>query len=122
MSGAIHELLKEVRKIDGVIGAAVLTAEGMCAASDLDSRFDEAAIAGLTSFLMSTTNRSLQDMTEHKCTRFTIQATHGKVVIDACGDEVNLVVITDQFTDLTGIEHELTDAVNQLRRLARMSV
>lgn len=117
----IQEMLGELRRLQGVLGAAVLTTEGMCAASDLDAQFDEAAVAGLVSFLMSTTNRSLAEMFDGKCTRMSMFTTHGKVVVAAC-EASNLVVITDQFTSLNTISQDIDDAVRRLRRVSRISI
>ena len=119
---AIHEILSDVRRIQGVLGAAVITDDGMTAASDLDPRFDEDSISGLVSFLMSTINRSLGEMSGGaSCSRYSMHTTHGKVVVDDT-DGSKLIVITDQFTDLTSIYHEIDDATRQLRRVSRISI
>jgi predicted regulator of Ras-like GTPase activity (Roadblock/LC7/MglB family) len=118
---AIHELLGDIRRIQGVLGAAVMTTEGMTAASDLDPRFDEDTVAGLTSFLMSTINRSLGELTDSGCVRFTMHTTHGKIVVDDA-DGANLIVITDQFTKISSIAHEIDDATRRLKRVCRISL
>lgn len=120
MSG-IQELLVDLRRQQGVIGACVVTPDGMMAASDLDERFDDDAVAGLISFLTSTTNRALADMPPGGMSRFTMHTTHGKVIIDDA-ENAYLVVITDQFLDLDQVTHEVDDATRRLRRLWRISV
>ncbi|MCA9300384.1 MAG: roadblock/LC7 domain-containing protein [Phycisphaerales bacterium] len=118
---AIQELLVDLRRLQGVVGAAVVTPDGMMAASDLDDRFDDDAIAGLISFLTSTTNRALVEMSSSGLSRFTMHTTHGKVIVDDA-DNSYLVVITDQFLDLATVVHEVDDATRRLRRLWRISV
>ena len=118
---AIHELLEDVRRLQGVMGVAVLTPDGMMAACDLDERYDEDTVAGLVSFLTATTNRSLADMAAGGFTRLTLHTSHGKVIVDDA-DGSHLVVITDQFTDLSTIIHDVDDAARRLRRISRISV
>ncbi len=118
---AIHELLEDVRRLQGVLGVAVLTPDGMMAASDLDARYDADTVAGLVSFLTSTTNRSLAEMSAGGFNRFTMHTSHGKVIIDDA-EGAHLVVITDQFTDLSMIVHDIDDASRRLRRISRISV
>ena len=55
---AIHECLVELRRCPGVQGSAVATADGIVVQSDLGSRYNEDAVAGLASFLISTTRRA----------------------------------------------------------------
>lgn len=118
----IQELLGELRRVQGVLGTAVLTSDGMCAASDLDERFDENAIAGLVSFLVSTSNRALSEMSSgSRCSRVSMHTTHGKLIVADC-DGANLVVITDQFSDLEPITHEVDDALRRLRRVSRIRI
>lgn len=118
---AIHELLSDVRRLQGVLGAAVVTPDGMTAAADLDGRFDEDTIAALVSFLASTSNRALAEMSSAGFSRFMMHTTHGKVIVDDT-EASHLVVITDQFTDTSSILHELDDATRRLRRIARISI
>ena len=56
----IHEMLTELRRTPGIKGAAVLTADGLVAAESLDERYRSEVVAGLTSYLLMTTNRSLR--------------------------------------------------------------
>ena len=121
MSAGIQELLVDLRRLQGVVGACVVTPDGMMAASDLDEHFDDDAISGLVSFLTSTTNRALAEMAQNGLSRFTMHTTHGKLVIDDA-DSAYLVVITDQFLDLETVLHEVDDATRRLRRLWRINV
>ena len=62
-------------------GAAVVTADGLVAASSVATGLDPEVISGLASYLMMTTNRSLGEGGYGACTRLMLNATHGKAVL-----------------------------------------
>lgn len=115
---SIQEQLDELRTISGVSGAAVVTEDGIMVASALNEHFADDVIAGLASFLVSTTRRAMGEAAAFG--RFVMHATHGKLLLIDLGESF-LVVLTDQFLDIDGLETELNDATRSLRRLATMS-
>lgn len=115
----IGGLLAEIRELDGVQGAAVATPDGIIVKADLSPRLNEDAVAGLASFLVSTTKRAMADDVGDP-QRFVIHATHGRVVLVDVGNAF-LVVVTDQFSDLdTALDH-VDDVVRRLRRAVRLT-
>lgn len=119
MSTAFHETLVELRQASGIKGAAVVTPDGLVVAHSLEARFRDDVVAGLTSFLLMTTARCLQEGEMEGMTQFTLQATHGKVVLMNLGSAW-LVVLLDQFADLEGSRSEINQAALILRRHSRL--
>jgi predicted regulator of Ras-like GTPase activity (Roadblock/LC7/MglB family) len=118
----IAKVLDKLDKVSGVKGTALLTSDGMMVASTLGEEFLDDVVAGLSSFLISTTRRSLRDAAlGDRFTRFVLNSTHGKVVITDLG-EAFLVVITNQFTDLQGCLAEVQAAAAKLRKIAKIEV
>jgi predicted regulator of Ras-like GTPase activity (Roadblock/LC7/MglB family) len=121
----ISEVLDKLDKLDkvsGVKGTALLTADGMMVASRLGEEHLDDVVAGLSSFLISTTRRSLKDADlGDRFTRFVLDSTHGKVVIFDLGESF-LVVITDQFINLQGCLVEVQAAATKLRKVGKIEV
>jgi predicted regulator of Ras-like GTPase activity (Roadblock/LC7/MglB family) len=115
----IQESLEELRAVAGVKGAAVVMGDGLVAAESLDERYRSEVVAGLTSYLLMTTNRSLDEGGLGDCTQFVLHATHGRVMFLALGESY-LVVIFDQFADLQGVSSDVQEAAQRIRRLTRL--
>jgi predicted regulator of Ras-like GTPase activity (Roadblock/LC7/MglB family) len=115
----IQDLLVDLRRTPGVKGAAVLTSDGLVAAESLDARFRSDVVAGLTSYLLMTTNRSLREGGLGDCSQFVLHATAGKAVFVAL-EQSFLVVMFDQFADLPAARKDVQEAAARIRRAARM--
>ena len=116
----IHDAISELRHAPGVKGAAVITNYGLVAASSLGSGLDSDVISGLSSYLMMTTNRSLNEGGYGACTKLLLNSTHGKVVFVQL-DESYLVVLFDQFAEIAQADREVDDAVARSRRASRLA-
>ncbi len=110
-------MLTELSAVSGVRGTAVVTPDGIMVASSLHGRFDEDVVAGLASFLIATTNRSMSD--EGGFERFVMHSTHGKVVLNDLGESF-LVTITDQFVTIDPLLAEIDDCSRRLRRATKL--
>jgi len=117
----IQNILATVGDMSGVVGSAVLTNDGIVVASDLGPSLAADVIAGLSSFLISTTRRSLRDAGMGDFSRLVMSATHGKVVLMDLG-EAFLVVLIDQLADINASGDELQRAASELQRAARIEV
>ncbi len=118
--GKINETIEGLRRQAGVKGAAVIMADGLVAAESLDARYRSEVLAGLTSYLLMTTNRSLREGGLGECTRFVMHATHGKVMFLALRDAF-LVVVFDQFADLQAVSGAVQEATERLRTLTQLA-
>jgi predicted regulator of Ras-like GTPase activity (Roadblock/LC7/MglB family) len=116
----IQETLTELRRAPGVKGGALVTGDGLMVAQSMDPRFHDEAVAGLTSFLVSTTCKSLADGGMGDLEQFLLHATHGRALFIAI-EESFLVVLLDQFADLDGCRAEINTAAQQLRRSSRLA-
>jgi predicted regulator of Ras-like GTPase activity (Roadblock/LC7/MglB family) len=116
----IHDAVEELRRAPGVKGAAVLTIDGLVAAASLEVGFASDALAGLSSYLLMSTNKCLAEGGMGNCARMTLHATHGKAVFVDLGDSY-LVVMFDQFTDVNRARKEIDDAALRIRRASRLA-
>lgn len=116
----IHDAVVELRRTPGVKGAAVLTLDGLVAAASLDSTLGADALAGLASYMLMSANKCLAEGGLGAAARLTLHATHGKAVFVDLTDSY-LVVMFDQFTDVTQARKEIDDAAIRIRRASRMS-
>jgi len=116
----IQDAIAELRHAPGVRGAAVVTADGLVAASSLATGLDPDVISGLASYLMMTTNRSLDEGGYGACTKLLLNATHGKAVFVQLDDSY-LVVLFDQFAEIDQADREVDDAVARIRRASRLA-
>jgi predicted regulator of Ras-like GTPase activity (Roadblock/LC7/MglB family) len=115
----MQQALSELRRSQGVKGVAIVTTDGLVAAADLDDRFDGEVIAGLSSYLLMTTNRCLIESGIDGCRRIVLHATHGKAIFVPM-DASFLVVVCDQFAELVAIQQEVDGVARRLRALARL--
>lgn len=115
----IQDILTELRPAPGVRGAAVVTSDGLVAASSVATGLDPEVISGLASYLMMTTNRSLGEGGYGACTRLMLNATHGKAVFVQLEDSY-LVVLFDQFAEVEQADREVDEAVARIRRATRL--
>ncbi|MEO0479451.1 MAG: roadblock/LC7 domain-containing protein [Planctomycetota bacterium] len=113
---AIDGILDRLGELPGVRGSGVATRDGMMVASNLQGRFREDAVSGLTSFVVLTTRRALADAGEGpELTSFELHATHGRLLIEQAGDAV-LIVITDQFVAIDDLKRAVRAAAEELHR------
>jgi predicted regulator of Ras-like GTPase activity (Roadblock/LC7/MglB family) len=116
----IHDAVTELRRTQGVKGAALLTHDGLVAAASLDESLGADALAGLASYMLMSTNKSLTEGGMGRCARLQLHATHGKAVFVDLTDSY-LVVMFDQFTDIANAKKEIDDAAARIRRASRLS-
>ena len=116
----IEDAVVALRRAPGVRGAAVVTNDGLVAASSQATGLDPEVISGLSSYLMMTTNRSLNEGSYGACTKILLNATHGKAVFVQLDDSY-LVVLFDQFAEISQADREVDEAVARIRRASRLT-
>lgn len=116
----IHDAIVELHRVPGVKGAALVTNDGLVAAESLDERFGSDVVAGLTSYLLMTTNRCLEEGHLGKASQIVLHASNGKAILTSLDDSC-LVVLFDQFADPALARREVQEAAQRLRRLSRMA-
>ncbi|GAB4164148.1 MAG: hypothetical protein Fur0037_29400 [Planctomycetota bacterium] len=111
----IQQILSDLCRAPGISEAALVTRDGLMAASALRDPGREETVAGLTSFLMMTTLRYLRETGMEDFTGFTLHATHGKAMfIDI--DGAYLVALMDQFADPGVCRAPIASATAMLRK------
>ena len=118
---SIKGVLEELNCTPDIKGSAVVMQDGIMVASALESRIPDDVVAGLVSFLVSTTRRSLKEGGLGEFSRFVMNSTHGKVIVVDVGEGF-LVAITDQFAKLESCMDGVQEAALRLRRMARISI
>ena len=116
----LQEALTGVLVTSDVRGAAVVTADGLVAASALAADVEPDALAGVASFLMATTDRSLIEGGYGPVDRLAVRAAAGQAVLSRL-DDCYLVVLYDQQADVTQVDAEAAAAVEQVRLSARIA-
>jgi predicted regulator of Ras-like GTPase activity (Roadblock/LC7/MglB family) len=116
---AIQETLSQLHSSPGIKAASVVTLDGLVAADSLDARFRSDVIAGLASYLLMTTNKSLHEGGLADCEHLVLHATHGKVILAALEDAY-LVVVFDQFADMQEIRTSVDAAASRIRTSSRI--
>ncbi len=116
----IREAVAQVRRLPSVRGAVVLTNDGLVAAAELDAEQNSEVIAGLASYLLMTTNRSLGEGSLGRCAQLTVHATNGKAVFVDVGDSF-LVVLFDQFAEIGPAQMGIEAAAAVIRSASHMA-
>ncbi len=116
----IHDAVGDLRRLPGVKGVAVVTSDGLVAATSLEEGLSADVVAGLSSYLMMTTNKSLAEGGLGGCARLSLHATHGKAILVDLTDSY-LVVMFDQFADPMSAHKEIDEAAQRIRRASRLS-
>lgn len=120
MVNRIQEVLRELCGRADVRGAAVVTLDGLVAASELVEGMAADVVAGLASYLATTADRSLQEGGFGPCRRMSVDAEHGVVVLVALEDSYLVVLIDASATDR--VPDDAIDAVAaRLRDAAHLS-
>jgi len=117
----MDEILAELNSEVGVKGSAVMTQDGMLVKGALAPTVREEVLSALSSFLISTTRRALQECGIETFERFIITSTHGKLVLVDLGESF-LVVMADQFINIDLTLIGIMSAAQRLRRVSRINV
>jgi len=117
----IQDILSDLGNVSGIAGNAVLTTDGIMVASQLAHGVLDDVVAGLSSFLISTTSRTLKEAGMGGFSRFVLHSTHGRMVFVDIGDAV-LVVLMTQFANIDDCLHDVHDAAAELRKASRIQL
>ena len=120
MTSKIQDALAELHRLPGVKATALVTNDGLVAAESLDQRFGSDVVAGLTSYLLMTTNRCLDEGKLGKTSQIIVHASNGKAILTTL-DAACLVVLFDQFADTARARKDVQEAAQRIRRLSRIA-
>lgn len=117
----MKRILTELTAKVGVRGAAVVTRDGMVAASVLDGSVDEEAVAAIGSYLVKNTVRVLAEVKMEDVERVVIVGTRGKIIVVDAGFAFLMVVI-DHTINLDVTMLDVAAAAYRLRKASRLEV
>ena len=117
----MKRILAELTDKVGVRGAAVVTRDGMVAASALDGGTDEDALAAIGASLVLNTVKALMNVHMEDVERVVIVGTRGKIILVDAGFAF-LIVVTDHTINLDVTMLDIAAATYRLRKASRLEV
>jgi hypothetical protein len=117
----MRRVLKGLNEVVGIRGSMVVSHDGMVIASCLGRRLDEEKVAAMASTVVMNTRRALERQGLRTFSRFTLTASHGKMVFNDTGIAY-LVVVMDKAIDLGPTDIEIESAAMRIRSIAEMRI
>jgi len=117
----VRKILKGLNEIVGIRGSMVVSEDGMVIASCLGRQLDEDKVAAMASGAVMSIRRALTRQGISGFSRFTLTASHGKLVFTDTGIAF-LVVVMDRKIDLGPTDIEIESAAMRIRSLGEMKI
>jgi predicted regulator of Ras-like GTPase activity (Roadblock/LC7/MglB family) len=105
----------------GVKGSAIVTKDGMVIASHLSRQLEEDVVAAMAADVILRTRRALESHGLRHFARFTLVASHGKMVFTDTGPAF-LVVVMDRNVELGPVDIEIESAAMRIRNVGEIRV
>lgn len=117
-SERISHVLRALRQgTPEVIGASVVSADGLIVASVLPSEIDEDLIGGMSASLLGISERIATDLLHSEMEQTYVRSPKGYIVVNAAGPEAVLVVLVAREAKLGLIFLELKRTLAELVKL-----
>ena len=117
----MRRILKGLNEVVGIRGSMVISGDGMVIASCLGRQLDEDLVAAMASNAVMSVQRALTNVGVGNFSRFTLTASHGKLVFTDTGIAY-LVVVMDRNIDLGPTDIEIESAAMRIRSLGEMKI
>jgi predicted regulator of Ras-like GTPase activity (Roadblock/LC7/MglB family) len=117
----MRRILKQLNEVVGVKGSLVVTKDGIVIASHLGRQLEEDVVAAMAANVVLSTRRTLEGNGLRHFSRFTLVATHGKMVFTDAGPAF-LVVVMDRNVELAPVDIEVESAAMRIRNLGEIRV
>jgi predicted regulator of Ras-like GTPase activity (Roadblock/LC7/MglB family) len=117
----VRRILKQLNDVVGVKGSLVVTKDGMPIASDVSRQLDEELVAAMAAEVIRSARKALHQSPMRDFSRFTLVATHGKMVFTDTGPAF-LVVIIDRTVGLGPVHIEIESAAMRIRHKGEIRV
>ena len=111
----MKSILENLNRSVGVIGSAVMTPDGMLAASAISDARDQEALAAIGSSLVLSAARSLKTLGDAALDSLLVDGSRGKIMLVNTGSAY-LVVITDAALSLDSTMLDVRSAVERIQR------
>lgn len=117
----MRRILKQLNEAVGVKGSLVLTKDGIVVASHLSRQLEEDVVAAMAANAIRATRKSLDRHGLRDFARFTLVASHGKMVFTDTGPTF-LVVVMDRNVALGPVDIEIESAAMRIRNMGKIRV
>jgi predicted regulator of Ras-like GTPase activity (Roadblock/LC7/MglB family) len=117
----VRKILDGLNETIGIRGSMVVSGDGMVIASCLGRQLDEEKVAAMASNAVMSIRRALGKQGLPDFGRFTLTASHGKLVFTDTGIAY-LVVVMDRNIDLGPTDIEIESAAMRIRSLGEMRI
>lgn len=116
-SQRLQEILNElVSNSSDIVGAAVVSKDGLLMASTLPAQADGDKVAAVSAGLISLSNRSVQQLDQGEMYRTLIQASDGNIIAIRANNQVSFVALTPTHVNLGMAFIECRDAADGIRK------
>jgi predicted regulator of Ras-like GTPase activity (Roadblock/LC7/MglB family) len=117
----MRRIVRQLADVAGVRGCLVVTHDGIVAASQLARQLDVDVVAAMAAHVIRTTRAAFERAALGRFARFTLVATHGKMVFADTGPAF-LVVVTDRNAEIGPVEIEIESAAMRIRNIGEIRV
>jgi predicted regulator of Ras-like GTPase activity (Roadblock/LC7/MglB family) len=117
----MRRILKQLNDVVGVKGSLAVTKDGMVIASHLPGNLEEDLVAAMAARAIHSTERAMQRNGFARFDRFTLVASHGKMVFTDTGPAY-LVVVMDRNVDVRPVQIEIESAAMRIKQLGEIRV
>ena len=117
----MRKILKGLNETIGIRGSMIVSEDGMVIASCLGRQLDEDKVAAMASNAVMGIRRALTGQGMPPFSRFTLTASHGKLVFTDTGIAY-LVVVMERNIDLGPTDIEIESAAMRIRGLGEMRI
>ena len=117
----MRRILKQLNDVVGVKGSLVLTKDGIVIASHLTRQLEQDVVAAMAANVIRSTRKTLERYGLRHFARFTLVASHGKMVFTDTGPAF-LVVVMDRNVELGPVGIEIESAAMRIRQTGEIRV
>ncbi len=117
----MRSILKQLNDVVGVKGSLAVTKDGIVIASHLGRHLEEDMVAAMAAGVIRSTRRALEQHGLRHFDRFTLVASHGKMVFADTGPAF-LVVVMDRNANVAPVQIEIESAAMRIRQLGEIRV
>jgi len=117
----LKSVLEVLCRNDAVLGALIITKEGMMIESELNGNYDGETIGAFMSHMAATIKNALGSLGHAEFTRYVVTAEEGRVYLVDLGTSF-LLAITKTEVDEGNINVALFQAANEIKKTGRLDV
>ena len=117
----MRRTLRQLNDVVGVKGSAIATKDGMIIASHLSRQLEEDVVAAMSASVILKTRRALEEHGLRHFARFTLVASHGKMVFTDTGPAF-LIVVMDRNVNIGPVDIEIESAAMRIRNLGEIRI